>query len=92
MDKKIKILQLKQLQAHGGVKIFEVGSMQCDQIGRFWKVHGNKGGPNIWSLLGAILKIFTFRSNLMWLLLGANSETNRATFIPTSGHNGSMDD
>ena len=50
------------------------GKEQCDLIGRFLKVLGNKvpfkSSPNIWQQIWAIVKNGTFYIKLMWILFG----------------------
>ena len=66
------------------------GKEQCDLIGRFLKVLGNKvpfkSSPNIWQQIWAIVKNGTFYIKLMWILFGQLLQKIGLLFTPTSDH------
>ena len=63
---------------------------QCDQIGRFLKVFGNKisskRSPNDWQIFGLFWK--TSYEKMHWLLFAHLLEKIGLLFTPTSGHTG----
>ena len=65
---------------------------QCDQIGRFFKVLGNKfylkSSPNIRWLCGLFWQIILFKLKLPRPLFGQHLKNFGQILLPSSGHNG----